>query len=898
MLNSPQLQLSLNNTTVSYPDRNRSLHSLIEAQALRTPEQLALVFENEKVSYRELNERSNQLAHYLRKQGIGPNMLVGVCMERSIEMVVALLATLKAGGAYLPLDPEYPVERLAMMIEDSKTPGVLTQQMLLDRLSSRDTPSFCLDTDWKILATESTSNPEVAFSPGDAAYAIYTSGSTGKPKGVVNVHQGIVNRLLWMQDAYRLTSEDRVLQKTPYSFDVSVWEFFWPLMTGARLVIARPRGHRDPRYLADVISRENITTLHFVPSMLKSFLEAVEIPKRTSVRQVFCSGEALSADLQHQFFSRTDAELYNLYGPTEASVDVTHWTCHREDARSFVPIGRPIANIEIYILDERLQQTSAGIEGELHIGGIGLARGYLNRPELTAEKFIPNPFSNDPTARLYKTGDLARFLPAGEIEYLGRLDYQVKIRGFRIELGEIEVVISQYPGTRQVVVVAREDTPGDKRLVAYVVPHQIEQFKAVVLQEFLKSQLPDYMVPLVIILQAMPLSSNGKIDRKALPPPTFGNDSTAHEFITARNDIEKGLVGIWSDLLAIPQIGVRNNFFELGGHSLLAIRLLSRIEQSFGKELSLASLLEAQTIEQQADLILGQNRPERLPDRDESDSLSARHTRLPFFFLGGDATFLPLSQGIRAEHELHSLGMQASFVPNRGGPDSLPAIAGHFVRAIRERQPHGPYMLAGWCAHGLLALEVARQLQAQGEQIALLMMIEVTHPVRRKEYPRWKRLISTAQLKWHLLKFEYAYLGQVSQTQKFKYIGGRFSRKASGIKRSLWKWLRSSSGREKLYSNKSPVEALYSAVEDYQPKPYDGPVVLFRSIERTFGFGQDLRLGWGDTLGSELEICESPGNHYTIYMEPHVNDLIRNIIACVEKAEARTGESGTAKISR
>jgi amino acid adenylation domain-containing protein len=897
MIDSPQLQLNLNNTTVQYPDRNRSLHSLVEAQAIRTPEEVALVFENEKITYRELNERSNQLAHFLRKQGIGPNVFVGVCVERSIEMVLALLAILKAGGAYIPLDPEYPTERLAMMIEDSQTPGVLTQQKLLDHLSSRDTPTFCLDADWKSLASESTSNPNIAVSPSDPAYAIYTSGSTGKPKGVVNVHLGIVNRLLWMQDAYRLTSNDRVLQKTPYSFDVSVWEFFWPLIAGARLVIARPGGHRDPRYLAGVISHENITTLHFVPSMLRSFLEAVEIPKRSTVRQVFCSGEALPADLQQQFFSRIDADLYNLYGPTEAAVDVTHWTCRRDDKRSFVPIGRPIANTEIYILDDRLKQTPAGVEGELHIGGIGLARGYLNRPELTAEKFIRHPFSNDPNARLYKTGDLARFLPSGDIEYLGRLDYQVKIRGFRIELGEIEVVISRYPGVRQQIVVAREDTPGDKRLVAYIVPVQAEQFQTTGLQEFLKNQLPDYIVPVVVVLTEMPLSSNGKIDRKALPSPTFGNRSEAEDFVPARNEIERSLADIWSDLLAVQTIGIRDNFFELGGHSLLAIRLVSRIEQSFGKELSLASLLEAQTIEQQADLILGQNGQGQTA-RNESDSLSDQREQLPFFFLGGDATFLPLSQGLRAAHELHSLGMQASFVQSRSGPDSLPAIAGHFVRAIRSREPQGPYMLAGWCAHGLLALEVAQQLRAQGEEIALLMMIEVTNPVRRKEYPKWKRLISTAQLKWHLLKFEYGYLGQVSRAQKFKYIGGRFSRKASGINRSLWKWLRSSSGRKKIRSNKSPVEALYSAVEDYQPMPYLGPIVLFRSIERTFGFGQDLRLGWADTLGSELEICESPGNHYTIYMEPNVRELIRNIMAYVEKAEARTARPGSEKIAR
>jgi amino acid adenylation domain-containing protein len=897
MIDSPQLNLKLNNMTVDYPERNGSLHSLIEEQVLRTPGQVALVFENENVSYRELNERSNQLAHYLRKQGVGPNVFVGICAERSIEMVLALLAILKSGGAYVPLDPEYPTERLAMMIEDSQTPGILTQQKLLGHLSGRDTPTFCLDTDWKALASESTLNPNIALSPSDAAYAIYTSGSTGKPKGVVNVHQGIVNRLLWMQDAYRLTSKDRVLQKTPYSFDVSVWEFFWPLMTGARLVIARPGGHRDPRYLADVISREKITTLHFVPSMLRSFLEAVEIPKRSTVRQIFCSGEALPADLQHQFFSRVGADLYNLYGPTEAAVDVTHWTCRRDDKRSFVPIGRPIANIEIYILDEQLQPTPAGTEGELHIGGIGLARGYLNRPELTAEKFIRNPFSNDPNARLYKTGDLARFLPSGDVEYLGRLDYQVKIRGFRIELGEIEVVIGRYPSIRQVVVVAREDAPGDKRLVAYIVPAQIGQFETARLLEFLKSQLPDYMIPVVIVLEAMPLSANGKVDRKALPAASVENHLETHDFIAARNEIEKGLVNIWSDLLAIQKIGIKDNFFELGGHSLLAIRLVSRIEQSFGKELSLASLLEAQTIEQQADLILGRD-GQGQPGRDETNSAQDHSTQLPFFFLGGDATFLPLSQGLRAAHGLHSLGMQASFVQGGKDPLSLPGIADHFVRAIRARQPQGPYMLAGWCAHGLLALEIAQQLREEGDEIALLMMIEVTHPIRRKEYPQWKTLVSTTQLKWHLLKFEYAYLGQVSRAQQFRYIAGRLSRKASRIRQSMWKWLRSSSAADGVRSDRSPVEALYGAVESYQPKPYRGPVVLFRSIERTFGFAKDLRLGWGNALGNELEICESPGNHYTIYMEPNVGELVRKIMVQVERAEARSSRPSAATIVR
>jgi len=463
-----QIVQQWNDTHVEY-SRELCLHQIIEQQAQKNPEAPALIFESEKLTYRELNERANQLAHWLRRIGVGPDVLVGVCAERSVEMVVALLGAMKAGGAYVPLDPDYPRERLASVLEDGAPAAVLTQERLLEVLPENAIPVLCLDRDWSRLSDEPRTNPDCITNGKDQAYAIFTSGSTGKPKGVPNVHEGIVNRLLWMQHAYGLDGTDRVMQKTPYSFDVSVWEFFWPLMTGACLVVAVPEGHKDPNYLIDVIQRQQITTIHFVPSMLRMFLEAEGVEQCTSLRRVICSGEALPVDVQNRFFERLNAELHNLYGPTEASVDVTYWQCLRGDSRNTVPIGKPIWNTQIYILDKHLRPVPIGIPGELHIGGVGLARGYLNRPQLTAEKFIPDPFSGEPGARLYKTGDLARFLPDGNVEYLGRMDYQVKIRGFRIELGEIESVLEQHPAVGQAVVMAREDQPGDKRLAAYVV---------------------------------------------------------------------------------------------------------------------------------------------------------------------------------------------------------------------------------------------------------------------------------------------------------------------------------------------------------------------------------------------------------------------------------------------
>ncbi|MCA1565778.1 MAG: amino acid adenylation domain-containing protein, partial [Acidobacteria bacterium] len=466
-----QLLAEWAHTSVDY-GQSEILPELFEQQARRTPEEIALVFEDRELTYDELNRRANKLAHWLQAQGVGTDTVVGILLERSIEMVVGLLGILKAGAAYMPLDPVYPQVRLSFMVNGARARLILTERRFSDFAALDGTKVFCMDSDWEMLSGQSVENPARSLSPDNLAYVIYTSGSTGEPKGVMNTHRAISNRLCWMQAAYDLNRRDRVLQKTPFTFDVSVWEFFWPLITGARLVVARPGGHQDSTYLATLIAGQEITTLHFVPSMLQAFLDNPRVAGCRSLRRVICSGEALSAELQQRFFSLLDSELHNLYGPTEAAVDVTFWACEKESDRPFVPIGRAIANIQIHIVDANLQPVPVGVPGELQIAGIGLARGYVNRPDLTAEKFIPDPFSGEPGARMYRTGDLTRFRAGGEVEFLGRIDHQVKIRGFRIELGEIEAALVSHLAVREAVVIAKESQTGDKRLVAYVAPHQ------------------------------------------------------------------------------------------------------------------------------------------------------------------------------------------------------------------------------------------------------------------------------------------------------------------------------------------------------------------------------------------------------------------------------------------
>lgn len=637
-----------NATAVDYP-LDTCIHELVEAQARRTPDATALIFGEQHLTYQELNRKANQLAYYLRQHGIGPEVFVGIAVERSFEMVIGLLGILKAGGAYIPMDPEYPPERLAFMLEDSQVPVLLTQEKLLDSMriagfqpasaASKDAGDpmphvICLDRDWPQIAREPETTPSSGVTSDNLIYAIYTSGSTGRPKGAMNLHRALVNRILWMQDAYQLTPQDRVLQKTPFSFDVSGWEFWWPLLTGAQMVIAKPGGHKDSAYLVKLIQEQQVTTMHFVPPMLQVFLEERAVEQCRSLRRVICSGEALPYQLQERFFEKfSDCELHNLYGPTEAAIDVTYWQCQPDDPRRIVPIGRPIANTQIYILDPYLQPVPVGIPGELHIGGVNLARGYLKRPELTQEKFIPNPFTPPPTPprrgrelsplpfgeglgvgspRLYKTGDLVRFLPDGNIEYLGRFDHQVKIRGFRIELGEIESVLDSHPDVRESVVLAREaqhpstgsGQAQDKRLIAYLVPAQQPDPDTNVLREFLKEKLPEYMVPATfMVLDEFPLTPNGKVNRRALPEPEQQRQQSSAAFVSPQNELERQIAEIWHEMLQLETIGIHDNFFELGGHSLLAIQMHSKLQELLDMDISVVEIFQYPTIHSMAQYI-------------------------------------------------------------------------------------------------------------------------------------------------------------------------------------------------------------------------------------------------------------------------------------------------------
>ncbi|MDC9589596.1 amino acid adenylation domain-containing protein [Xenorhabdus sp. XENO-10] len=627
-----QLIREWNQTESDFPCHS-CLQTLIEAQVQRTPDAIAVEFADQALSYAQLNQKANQLARYLRTElNVGPDALVGVCVERSIEMVVALLAILKAGGAYVPLDPGYPRERLDYMLHDAAPRALLSHSgisaeicaLLADYATNTDASVIDLNEDavkWSAQSGDDLSTADIGLTPSHLAYVIYTSGSTGRPKGVMNEHRGVVNRLVWMQKAYPLSADDAVLQKTPFSFDVSVWEFFWPLMYGARLVVAKPEGHKDPLYLTTLICQRKITTLHFVPSMLSIFLEYASPDVGASIRQMFCSGEALSARSVLRFHERfADVELHNLYGPTEAAIDVTAWDCSLGKVgnlteKSVIPIGKPIDNIQLYILDTYGQPTSIGVVGELYISGIGVARGYLNQPELTAEKFIKDPFSpnsghRNSGHRMYRTGDLARYLPNGDIEYLGRNDFQVKLRGLRIELGEVETALLSHDSVKECVVLVREDTPGDARLVAYITcadsslidnhPTALNQ----TLKVHLQACLPTFMIPSHILwLEAFPLTANGKLDRKALPSPSDASVMQPEDIEPPRAGTETRLAQLWSELLNIRSLGRQSHFFEAGGHSLLAVTLMMRIQQEFGVSLLLSSIVSHLDLASQAMLI-------------------------------------------------------------------------------------------------------------------------------------------------------------------------------------------------------------------------------------------------------------------------------------------------------
>jgi amino acid adenylation domain-containing protein len=587
-----------NATATEYPET--SLQELFEEQVARTPDACALEYEGQRISYAELDCRANQLSSYLRQCGIGPETRVAVFMERSFEMVIGLLGILKAGAAYVPVDPEYPVERIGYILDDAAPSAILTLERLKQRLPASAAPVVSLDNEWSQIAVGAPVKAAFGYTPDPdtAIYVIYTSGSTGRPKGVINTQRGVVNRLIWMQRAYHLTPDSRVLQKTPFAFDVSVWEFFWPLITGARLVIARPGGHRDPEYLIEVIQSNGITLLHFVPSMLRAFLSMNGMRRCPGVRQVFASGEALTTELEREFFAQSSAELHNLYGPTEAAIDVTFWSCSLQDQTTTAPLGKPISNMRVYVLDHDHQPVPIGIPGELYLGGVGLARGYWNNPVLTAKSFIPDPFARAGGERLYRTGDVARWLSNGVLEFLGRADHQVKIRGYRVELGEIEATIESHSSVSEAAVAVKHSSQNEIQLTAYVVAKNRAALIPEDIRQWLAERLPAPMIPArIAFLDHLPLNQNGKIDRHALASMQVESLAPRRPIVGRPLDpTEERIAAIWREILQIKDIAPQDSFFEIGGHSLNAIQMLSRLRDSFGIEVPLRELFDEPTL--------------------------------------------------------------------------------------------------------------------------------------------------------------------------------------------------------------------------------------------------------------------------------------------------------------
>ncbi|MFB9443510.1 amino acid adenylation domain-containing protein [Dactylosporangium vinaceum] len=696
---------------VDVPDA--TLAGLLAAQVHRTPDAPAVTFEGRSWTYAELDTAAGRVAGRLRRLGVGPGSLVAVCAERSHELVAALLGVLKAGAAYVPLDPEYPADRLAFMLTDAAAPVVLTQGHLSAVLP---------ETAAAVVLLESIDDDPAGAdaTPDDLAYVIYTSGSTGRPKGVGNTHRGIVNRLDWMQRQYGLDATDAVLQKTPASFDVSVWEFFWPLLTGARLVLARPGGHRDAAYLRDLIDTEQITTAHFVPSMLAVFLAEAGEGACPSLRRIICSGEALPPDVAARCLERLPARLWNLYGPTEAAVDVSAFECTPAalDGAARVPIGAPIQNIALYVLDEHLRPAPVGVAGQLYIAGVGLARGYLRRPGLTAERFLPDPFG-PPGSRMYATGDRARWRADGTAEFLGRIDGQVKLRGLRIELGEIEAALREQPGVTEAAAVVREDQPGDQRIVAYAAgPADLAAARAA-----LKRRLPDYMVPVAVVaVDALPLSPSGKLDRRALPAPQIVRDeSTA--LVAPRTPAERFLADVWRDLLKLDALGIDDDFFDLGGHSMLATQLVARLRKEFGAGVAVLDVFQHPTIRDLAALVstpAAERGPRRLVN-ELTRPVPAQRRTLSFVCVpygGGSAVvYQPLADALPDGCSLYAVSVPGQDI----GLDEPAIPLGELVdRCTAEilASVEGPLVLYGHCAIGsAVAVALARALEAAGREL-------------------------------------------------------------------------------------------------------------------------------------------------------------------------------------
>ncbi|GAC1389438.1 MAG: hypothetical protein NVS4B11_03610 [Ktedonobacteraceae bacterium] len=882
-----QLLMEWNATDVEYP-QDKCIHQLFEAQVERTPDAVAVVYEDSHLTYRELNSKANQLAHSLQRQGVGPEVLVGIYVERSLEMVVGLLGIFKAGGAYVPLDPTYPPERLAFILADTQAPVLVTQQQLV-------APEFegrvvCLDTDREKIARESKENPVSTVTAESLAYVIYTSGSTGKPKGVAVSHAGVVRLFEETRALFHFDHRDVWSLFHSYAFDFSVWELWNPLLSGGRLVMVPYWVSRSPEAFYNLLCTEQVTVLNQCPSAFHQLIrveESADTAQELALRLVIFGCEAFEVQSLKPWFDRQGErapQLVIMYGPTETTVFVTYYPLSAADLElpSGSVIGRPIPGSQIYLLDQYRQLAPIGVPGEIYIGGTGLARGYLHRPELTAERFVLHPFSQKPDARLYKTGDLARYLPDGNIEFLGRIDHQVKFRGFRIELGEIEEVLAQHPEIREAVVVLREDTPGAKRLVAYIVAAQGKTPVINNLRNFLKEKLPEYMVPSAfMLLDVLPLTPNCKVDRRALPVPESTMRTMEDTFVAPTLMAHYQLVQIWEELLDARPIGIRDNFFDLGGYSLLATRMINQFEQVSGMKIPPATLFAGPTIEQ---LVNALEQQEETISSYPLVAVQANGTKKPFFFLHGDWTrgafyCFALASASGADQPFYVL--EPYRVDGLHIPTTLEDMAAAHLTSLRAFQPEGPYLLGGFCNGGLLAYEMARQLHAKGQKVDLLLLINPAQPAYlqslRNAINRFGNLMGCSQDKqanWflglrHVLRHLYRYLHssndeRLQDFEQLRQVDARFD------------------------AMFPPVEALrkdYVGIftwlaAGYTPDHYPGKITFFWASEE-----HAIRMEWRKVAeATEVENYVVPGTHMTCITE-HAHALAEQLSVCLSKAQ-------------
>jgi amino acid adenylation domain-containing protein len=861
------------NNTETFLDHAQSIPQLFESQVDLTPEATAVTFESSALTYGELNLRANQLAHYLKKRGVGPEVLVGICVKRSLDMVIGLLGILKAGGAYVPLDPAYPTERLDFMLKDSRARLLLTHESVRPRLPESQAEVVCLDTGFAEINNECEEN--LATKPGAAnlAYVIYTSGSTGKPKGVAIEHRSATALLAWAREVFSPQELSGVLASTSICFDLSVFELFVTLSCGGKVVLVN-----DILQLLTLPEANNVTLINTVPSAMAELLRLRGVPE--SIKTINLAGEPLQASLVDQIYQQTRVKrVFDLYGPSE---DTTYSTFALRLSGGPATIGRPISNTRVYLLDENLQPVPVGVPGGLYLAGSGLARCYFNRPELTATAFVPNPFSTNTSGRLYKTGDLARYLPNGNLEYLGRIDNQVKIRGFRIELGEIEAVLSEHASVQDVAVETK-----DGKLVAYVVPFPTPPIEVAKLwgelRGLIKARLPEYMLPALFVeLDALPLTPTGKVDRRALPIPDESRPDLEQAYVPPRDQLEEQLVALWTNVLKLKSIGIRDNFFELGGNSLLAARLFAQIENRLGKHLPLATLFQFPTIEQLVD---------SLRDSDTSKSWSSlvaiqpEGSRPPLFCVHAAGAnvliYRPLSRHLGNDQPVYAL--QAQGLDGRTSPlTTVEDMAALYLKEIRAFRPEGPYFLLGASFGGLVIYEMAQQLLAQGQEVALLAMLNTNCPV----YTLTKKMRCHLG---HLMEYgPRRYASEVSRSVKRRFIRQRTqenhgSQNANATDAEIQRLLVNDSGVDE--SLVRTVTAILSAEQQYVPaqQEYPGKITFFWARDAKTSF-EDNRLAWRRIAAGGFEVHVVPGNHTSMREEPNVNLLAQELKCCLDGA--------------